>query len=292
MDDGILVRRYGSTGPVVIALHGGPAAAGSAAPIARCLSGAFRVLEPWQRGSSAEPLSVARHVADLHEVVVTADSGAAPALVGESWGAMLALAYAAAHPAHAGPLALVSCGTFDTAARARIGEILEERTDEALRQRLQELSREFSDPQERLPKRYELIRHLYSYDPIEEDADDVLPLDVTAHRETWDDMLRLQKEGIYPRAFAAITSPVLMLHGAYDPHPGPMIRDSLVPYIPQIEYQEWERCGHHPWKERAVREEFFAVLKDWLARRIEEAGSSAQPHRAAPEVSIERGLES
>ncbi|MBN1426151.1 alpha/beta hydrolase [Candidatus Fermentibacteria bacterium] len=281
MDDGILIRRHGSSGPVVIALHGGPAAAGSAAPIARGLSGAFRVLEPWQRASSAEPLTVARHVADLHEVVLTADSGVAPALVGESWGAMLALAYAAAHPAHAGPLVLVGCGTFDTAARARIGEILEERTDDALRQRLQELSREFSDPWERLAKRYELIRHLYSYDPIEEDADDVPPLDVTAHRETWDDMLRLQKEGVYPAAFAAITSPVIMLHGAYDPHPGQMIRDSLVPYIPQIEYQEWERCGHHPWKERAIREEFFSTLGDWLMRNTQ-GPHSTSPDPAAP----------
>jgi pimeloyl-ACP methyl ester carboxylesterase len=207
-------------------------------------------------------------VEDLHEVVSAEASTGQPALVGESWGAMLALAYAAAHPESAGPIALVGCGTYDTTARARIGEILDERTDDALRRRLQELAREFADPQERLAKRYELIRHLYSYDPIEEDADDFPPLDVTAHRETWDDMLRLQKEGIYPAAFAAITAPVIMLHGAYDPHPGQMIRDSLVPYIPQIEYQEWERCGHHPWKERAVREEFFARLCEWLVQRL------------------------
>jgi pimeloyl-ACP methyl ester carboxylesterase len=77
-------------------------------------------------------------------------------------------------------------------------------------------------------------------------------------------MLRLQEAGVYPAAFAAIRSPVLMLHGAYDPHPGGMIRASLAPYIPQLEYREWERCGHSPWMERSVREEFFAVLWEWI----------------------------
>jgi len=47
----IRVRVHSNEGPTVIVLHGGPAAPGSAAPLARGLAGAFRVLEPWQRGS-------------------------------------------------------------------------------------------------------------------------------------------------------------------------------------------------------------------------------------------------
>jgi pimeloyl-ACP methyl ester carboxylesterase len=57
-----------------------------------------------------------------------------------------------------------------------------------------------------------------------------------------------------------------MLHGAHDPHPGAMIRTSLAPHLPQLEYVEWERCGHYPWHERHAREEFFATLRDWLVR--------------------------
>jgi len=41
--------------------------------------------------------------------------------------------------------------------------------------------------------------------------------------------VQLQEAGVYPAAFAAITSPVLMLHSTYDPHPGQMIRASLAP---------------------------------------------------------------
>ena len=81
-------------------------------------------------------------------------------------------------------------------------------------------------------------------------------------------MLRLQGEGLYPAAFRSIRSPVLMLHGAADPHPGALIRASLAPHLPQLEYREWERCGHYPWLERAVREEFFSVLREWLGKRF------------------------
>ena len=57
-----------------------------------------------------------------------------PVVVGHSWGAMLALAYAAAHPGRATAIALIGCGTFDLAARDRMRSNREERTDDNLRQ--------------------------------------------------------------------------------------------------------------------------------------------------------------
>lgn len=88
--------------------------------------------------------------------------------------------------------------------------------------------------------------------------------------------MRLQEEGVYPAAFAAIDAPVLMLHGAADPHPGRMIRASLEPHLSQLEYREWERCGHYPWLEKAVRDEFFAVLRGWLAGQFAEGHPSSE----------------
>ena len=222
----------------MIVLHGGPGAPGHMAPVALGLADTFRVLEPFERASGAEPLTVSLHIADLHALILERLPGELPALVGSSWGAMLALAYAAAHPETAGPLVLIGCGTFDLAARARLRAILEERKSGAV----------------------------YSYDPVTDD-DGTDAFDERGHHETWNDMLRLQSEGVYPAAFAAIRSPVLMLHGAFDPHPGRMIRASLEPYLPRLEYREWERCGHYPWLERSVREEFFDVLREWLRIR-------------------------
>ena len=72
------------------------------APVARGLAGSHRVVEPFQRGSGGERLTVARHVADLHEVINFYAGRCRPALLGASWGAMLALAYAATHPSSTG----------------------------------------------------------------------------------------------------------------------------------------------------------------------------------------------
>jgi hypothetical protein len=47
-----------------------------------------------------------------------------------------------------------------------------------------------------------------------------------------------------------------------------MIRASLAPYVRQLEYVEWERCGHYPWIERVARDELFAVLPSWLIRQL------------------------
>jgi len=268
----LTVKRHGAAGSLVVVMHGGPGAAGEAAPIARGLAEAFRVLEPWQRGSGAEPLSVARHVADLHEVIQGQCGGGQPALVGESWGAMLALAYAAAHPTATGPIALIGCGTFDPAARAQLQANLDARVSSDLRRQLEALPAQFPDPGERLRRQYELMAPLFHCDPVAADADTGPPsepapaFDARAHHETWDDMLRLQQAGVYPAAFAAIRSPVLMLHGTHDPHPGQMIRASLAPYLPQLEYRELARCGHQPWRERATCEPFFTTLRDWLER--------------------------
>lgn len=264
----IEVRVHGAAGPWVVVLHGGPGDGGGMAEPARALADSFRVLEPWQRRSGGPPLTVNRHIEDLHDAIGRHCEGAHPAVVGASWGAMLALAYAAAYPPDAGPLVLVGCGTFDPAARARLRETLEKRTHDALRRGLEQIEREVAEPSERMRRRHELSEKLYVFDPLPraEPGESDEPFDLRGHTETWNDMRRLQAEGVYPAAFEAISSPVLMLHGDYDPHPGRMIRESLAPHIPHLEYRELERCGHDPWRERDARGPFFAVLRDWLWR--------------------------
>jgi pimeloyl-ACP methyl ester carboxylesterase len=180
---------------------------------------------------------------------------------------MLALAYAAAHPGRAGALVLVGCGTFDEAARAQyVATVEARRKDAAVRERL-ERAAALPDADARLAEFGAIMDSLSVYDalPGELECGEV---DADGHRETWDDMLRLQAEGVFPAAFSAVRSPVLMLHGSYDPHPGALIRASLEPLLPQLEYREWEECGHYPWAERAVRDEFFAVLRAWLAGKL------------------------
>ncbi|HEY2663504.1 MAG TPA: alpha/beta hydrolase, partial [Candidatus Binataceae bacterium] len=249
----------------------GPGAPGSLRELAAGLADSFRILEPYQRGSDGEPLSVALHVADLFDLIQARCAGEHPALVGHSWGAMLALAYAAAHPGTVSRLALIGCGTFDTASRSRMREIIQARmSDDEMRKRIELLPRQLRDPDERLAQRARLLAPVYSCDLISDEMGGTT--DARAQEETWNDMIRLQEEGVYPAAFTAIKAPIVMLHGAEDPHPGRMIHGTLGRYLPQLVYFELERCGHYPWLEKQARKQFFRVLRDYLGR---DAGSNA-----------------
>jgi len=226
------------------------------AGLARDLADRFRVLEPLQRRAGESSLTVARHIEDLRAVAPSPSL-----LVGWSWGAMLGLSYAAAHPERVRALVLVGCGTYDPAARATYHAEMARRLGpepDALRARLEATD----DPEERT-RLFAMLGATYdraqAFDPLP-DAEDELPPDLRGHEETWQDALALQEAGVEPAAFAAITAPVLMLHGREDPHPGPAIRDRLRAFIPHLEYREFPRCGHVPWRERHARTAFLETL--------------------------------
>jgi pimeloyl-ACP methyl ester carboxylesterase len=260
------VKRYGPNGRPVVVVHGGPGAPGGASLLAEALADPLHVLEPWQRTSSEIPLTVAQHIEDLANVISHEIPGEKPALVGESWGAMLALAFASAHPVQVSALALVGCGTFDSRARACLKATLEERTTEELQEQLAQLATRVPDENERAAKAHALFDHLYTYSRAV--GQPIARIDLKGHTETWSDMVRLQEAGVYPAAFTTIACPVLMLHGSYDPHPGKLIRDGLQKFISDLEYTEFDRCGHSPWIEEHARDRFLSILRSWLQRHL------------------------
>ncbi len=237
------------------------------APVGRRLGRDFRVLEPWQRDRDPERLTVARHVTDLRDFITEHATDAKPALVGSSWGAMLALAHAAEHPDNVGPIVMIGSGTFDRASRKRMHELIEERMTPDIKAEVAHIKRDVADPDERLQQTGQAILPIYAHDPVTTDLE-IDHADAKAHLETWSDMIRLQESGTYPAAFTAITSPVLMLHGDVDPHPGSMIRDTLLPVIPHLEYHEFPNCGHYPWIERVASDAFYELLINWLNNQL------------------------
>ena len=254
----------GERGPVVV-LHGGPGAPGSAVGLATALAPEHEVWEPFQRRSGEVELTVDRHVADLREVAPDAVT-----IVGHSWGAMLALSYAASHPAAVRSLVLVGCGTCDERSRAEYERRFETRLDDRMRARRDELchamecARDDGERDRVLALRGELVAEVQGVDLLPEPEPAPTP-DADGHERTWRDVLRRQASGLEPQSFAAIDAPVLMVHGDADPHPGDMIRETLLPHVPQLEYVELGRCGHEPWRERHAREPLLEVLRAWLA---------------------------
>ncbi len=260
---GILVRTYGEGGAVVVVLHGGPGAAGYMAPVCRELSPWFRVVEPLQRMSEEEPLTVARHVHDVREVIASYGGMWRPALLGHSWGAMLALAYAAEYPETICSLVLVGCGTYDPCARAAFESAVQRRLSPLIRMRLRYATRRIADPDARFCVVGRLLEPVYSYDLLPH-GDETEYYDARGFEESWQDMVHLQRAGVYPAAFSRITVPVLMVHGAHDPYAGRQIFECLRTVMPQMEYVEFSHCGHYPWLERHAREAFFGLVRDWL----------------------------
>ncbi len=267
----LVVREYGTRAApaTVIALHGGPAAAGDVAPVARELGKRWHVLEPFQRGSGGAPLTVATHVRDLDDLIRDRCHDRRPVLLGHSWGAMLALAYAASYSTTPAALVLVGCGTFSLAARAEFEARVDSRLTPEIRADIARIEQTEADPDRRLGALGQLMTRVYGFDVEEGEEDGAV--DAEAHRQTWADMVRLQRDRVYPAAFAAIHVPVLMLHGDADPHPGRLICQDLRRYMPQIEYRELLRCGHSPWLERQAKQVFFDTVNAWLGTRFRPA---------------------
>jgi len=265
----ISFRQYGASGPLVALLHGGPGGPGYMATLARTLTDACRVIEPFQRSSGLVPLTVARHIQDMKDLISNRHEACAPILIGHSWGAMLALAFAAAHPQCAAAIVLIGCGTFDLASRRHLQENLQRRAGPgfSFEGLWNDLAALYPDRDLRMRMIARQILPLHSVDLLPHE-DETASYDAGAFEESWADMVRLQCEGVYPAAFSRIRCPAIMLHGAEDPHPGRMIFENLLPHVPQLEYQEFPQCGHYPWLERHAHADFLTALRGWLARQV------------------------
>jgi pimeloyl-ACP methyl ester carboxylesterase len=214
------------------------------------------------------PLSVDLHVRDLHEVFLHHEVGSVR-LVGHSWGAMLALTYAARHPRHVGCVVLIGCGTFDSLSRDAYHQNMQTCGDAHCRERLESLLARLA-AELRAAERDALLSQIGNLSllmqsiDVDPDTFDRVEGDEQGYRETWADAVRLQREGRQPAEFAAITAPVIMLHGADDPHPGRVIRDSLYGCISDLTYIEFADCGHVPWLERRAGPLFLQTLNQVL----------------------------
>lgn len=114
--------------PVLIVLHGGPGADYRYLLGLAALSDRFRVVFYDQRGTGLSPrvpsgeITVAGFIADLDAFVDHFGQGRPVHLLGHSWGAMLASAYAGANPAKVGKLVLAEPGFLDGEALAAFQE--------------------------------------------------------------------------------------------------------------------------------------------------------------------------
>jgi len=256
------VREYGSSERYVFVLHGGPGAPGYMAPVCVRLGRDFKVIEPYQRPSGTVELTVERHIEDLAALIKSYTSKKVT-IIGHSWGAALGLAFAAKSPKMVEQLVIIGCSTLDKQSRKVMEQIRSERTNPEIAERFNQIEESYEDQDEKLGAIGGLYQIIDSYE-LTRPPTGKFRCDTSAHTQSWADLMRLEDEGVYPAGFAAIDCPVLMMHGDYDSHPGKMIEKSLRQFIQNLEYLEFEKCGHYPWLEKAAVPQFYRELKNWL----------------------------
>lgn len=256
------VIRHGSEPFATVVLHGGPGAPGSAAPLARQLARTRGVLEPIQSADSVDG-----QLEELHGQLA-AFARRPVALIGWSWGAWLALLYAARRPSDVQRVVLVASAVFDGRASAAIRVTQLARLDAAVRAELADVHISLAcakDPAARdamLARIALLVRKAEVFDPLPVDPLDppVPPAQADLHEKVWMEAAQRRDSGALLEACRTLCRPVVALHGEFDPRPAAAVRDPLARVVRDFRFVLISRCGHYPWLERQAKDAFDAAL--------------------------------
>jgi proline iminopeptidase len=246
-------------GPPVVCLHGGPGTWDYLAPVAGLLDDTFTVIRFDQRGcgrstGSGGPFTIAQAVDDLDQLRIALGFGPW-AVAGHSWGAELAIRYAARHQDHTSAVAYISgVGAGNGSRDAYLAEL--ERRLGPDYERLAELSaKPAEDLTPELHQEIYLLQSRANFSPGPAAAEraraawDSPPqgalIKQTANRELWNDRAT---ENLHLAA-ARVTCPVTMLFGSDDPRPW-TASDSLLEALPNASRIVLDQAGHTPWTER------------------------------------------
>lgn len=268
MSDGATLRTWASADlgqPAIVFLHGGPGMWDYLGPVADMLADRFRTVRYDQRGcgrsGSNTDQRVARHVADLDELRAHLGHDRW-AVLGHSFGALLGLHYAAAHPERVTGLVHSNGVGLDWPVHKREHEArAAARFTPDQRARLTELEgRDRSWDEEVEWRMLCWLPDFVNPADAAQAAGTPIPINLTANRtlsdetKTW---TRTDERALCSRVIA----PVLVVHGTEDPRPidGPR---SLVTALPSPTLVEIDGAGHQPWHERP--EEFRDVLRHFL----------------------------
>jgi len=254
------LRTYGQAPFKVAVLHGGPGAPGEMAPVAKGLSRVCGVLEPLQTKDS-----INGQVQELKEVIE--QHGDLPiTLIGWSWGAWLGWIFAARYPALVKKLILVGSGPFEEHYTKQLRETrLNRLTPEEQVERQQIFDFQAPNKDELFARLGELTKKTDTYAalPLSLEDEKIKP-QVAIYNGVWPVAAALRKSGELLTYGAAITCPVIAIHGDYDPHPAEGVEKPLKSVLKNFKFILLKECGHTPWIEKAAKDKFYEILEKEL----------------------------
>ena len=266
------------TGPPVVCLHGGPGLWDYLGPLAALLDDMFTIVRFDQRGcgrsTGGGPFTIEQAVHDLDQIRACLGFDRW-AVAGHSWGAELAIRYAARHPERVTAVAYIAgvgagndfWGAYVVERDRRLGND---------RERLTALSaRPASDRTPDEERERCLLQWRPDFSPTSAAAEHALALwdtrpagaavNETANRELWADRAT---EDLH-RAAGRVSCPVTMLFGADDPRPW-TASESLLAALPNARRIVFNCAGHAPWAERPADTRLLII--DALRPAVSRAG--------------------
>jgi len=253
-------RKYGEGLCEYVVVHGGPGAPGSASSLARKLSDACSVLEPFQTETS-----VWGQVEELYRQIRDNCTDKVFAL-GHSWGAWLVYLLAYKHPEVVRTAFLIGAGAFDAAylpelQRRRLDALsVEEQSEYREMIELLKLPSENSDRY--LGRLGELAEKADNYcvEDTDENSENMVAIDGKQFQKVMADAFRMREEGFFKKIAGEIRCPIRILHGKNDTTPVEGVVEPLQEELADLKWYAIDRCGHSPWKEKYGKEEFYRIV--------------------------------
>lgn len=258
------LKKYGDGPFDIVVIHGGPGAPGEMRPVAKRLASEGGVLEPFQTATSIE-----EQVDEL--MVILGDHGNPPlTLVGYSWGAWLSIIFSAIYPAPVKRIILVGSPPFKEKYASGIKETRLKRLEGEEREEADRLMKNLSQPgvenkKADLTRLAELSRKADSFDPIHS-FDDLSDEEVQpeVYRRVWGEAREVRESGELLELAELVKSPVVAIHGDYDPHPAEGVKEPLSEAVEDFKFILLKDCGHTPWIERKAKNKFYVIFEGLL----------------------------
>lgn len=269
MNEAILHYQRQGAGPAVIALHGGPGLGlQSFLPELLGATSCADLILYDQRGCGLSPLAAGdagdpeTHIADLEQLFGQLGLNRA-ILLGHSWGAWLALAFAQRHPRRVRGLVLVCPPPVCAETPEQVHRWFSCLTPE-MRRAVSDISLSTLPPSERLNRRLEIVLPLYFHD--ERGLKTFLSRGIRIS-DAYDEraVARLMEPDLRP-GLPALNMPTVFIAGRYDRRTPPEYAREIAAQMPNAELHIVDSAGHFPFLEQPAA---FLTLLQHAIERIE-----------------------
>lgn len=268
---GMYIKKYGQGKISVVMVHGGPSLYGYMSSLGGLLENDFQVIDYAQRGtfenpSDLEQITIENHVDDIKYVVQSSETERT-VLLGHSWGAALALLFAAKYPGLVDKVIVLGLSPLDRKIADLFGSALSRRLSAEKREQAENLDQLFQKSQsaeerkELKQKRLEIMTPLYNFTPNSTEALSEANWNFETFKVSIDALWKLIDKGTIENTLAAISDPVEAFHGEYDPIPCEATLEFLKENVQQCAVHSFAQAGHFIWVEPAAKDAFLQKLK-------------------------------